>query len=68
MTREDPDFHQRFVATVEPDRILGRWDASQDFGKTWMTSNDGTELGSRVPEPGDQGGLRNVWLVDLAEP
>jgi len=33
--REDPDFHQRFVATVSPDRIDGRWDASDDGGTTW---------------------------------
>ena len=37
MAREDPDFHQRLVATVEPDRIVSRADASEDFGKTWRT-------------------------------
>ena len=31
MSREDPDFHQRFEATVELDRIVGHWDASEDF-------------------------------------
>jgi hypothetical protein len=35
MTREDPDMHQRFIAEVEADRILGRWEASEDQGKTW---------------------------------
>jgi hypothetical protein len=35
LTREDPDFHQRFVADVEKDRILGRWEASEDAGRTW---------------------------------
>jgi hypothetical protein len=35
MSREDPDMHQRFVADVEQDRILGRWEASEDQGKTW---------------------------------
>jgi hypothetical protein len=30
MVREDPDFHQRFVATVTSDRIEGRWDAFED--------------------------------------
>jgi hypothetical protein len=30
MLREDPDFHQRFIATVEPDRLLGRWEMSED--------------------------------------
>jgi hypothetical protein len=35
LTREDPDFHQRFIATVADDRIEGRWEASEDFGKTW---------------------------------
>jgi hypothetical protein len=35
MTRADPDFHQRFIADVETDRILGRWEASEDTGETW---------------------------------
>jgi hypothetical protein len=35
MTREDPDMHQRFIADVETDRILGRWEASEDRGTTW---------------------------------
>lgn len=40
MLREDPDFHQRFVATVDGDRILGRWDASEDEGATWRKDFD----------------------------
>src|SRR5690606_23136445 len=35
MSREDPDFHQRFIADVEANRIRGRWEASEDEGKTW---------------------------------
>lgn len=35
MLREDPDFHQRLVATVEHDRISARADASEDGGQTW---------------------------------
>src|SRR5947209_17355793 len=30
LVREDPDFHQRFIGKVEPDRIIGRWEASED--------------------------------------
>jgi hypothetical protein len=40
LAREDPDFHQRFVATVEQDRIHGRWDASEDAGQTWRKDFD----------------------------
>jgi hypothetical protein len=40
MTREDPDMHQRFIAEVETDRILGRWEASEDQGKTWRKDFD----------------------------
>ncbi len=40
MLREDPDFHQRFVATVTGDRIDGRWDASEDQGATWRKDFD----------------------------
>jgi hypothetical protein len=40
LVREDPDFHQRFIATVEPDRIVGRWEASEDFGTTWRKDFD----------------------------
>ncbi|WP_051325321.1 hypothetical protein [Glycomyces tenuis] len=40
LSREDPDFHQRFVADVEPDRIAGRWEASEDEGATWRKDFD----------------------------
>jgi hypothetical protein len=40
LTREDPDFHQRFIAEVEKDRILGRWEASEDQGQTWRKDFD----------------------------
>jgi hypothetical protein len=40
MSREDPDMHQRFIADVEKDRILGRWEASEDEGKTWRKDFD----------------------------
>ena len=40
LLREDPDFHQRFVAVVEPDRIAGRWEASEDEGQTWRKDFD----------------------------
>lgn len=40
MSREDPDFHQRFVADVEQDRIAGRWEASEDQGRTWRKDFD----------------------------
>lgn len=40
LSREDPDFHQRFVGEVEANRILGAWDASEDSGKTWHKDFD----------------------------
>lgn len=40
MSRDDPDFHQRFVATIGPDRIDGRWEASEDEGITWRKDFD----------------------------
>jgi hypothetical protein len=40
LVREDPDFHQRFIATVEGDRIVGRWEASEDFGTSWRKDFD----------------------------
>ena len=40
LTREDPDMFQRFVAEVAGDRILGRWEASDDQGSTWRTDFD----------------------------
>jgi hypothetical protein len=38
--REDPDFHQRFVAHVSADRIDGRWDASEDRDASWRKDFD----------------------------
>ncbi|RRR98546.1 hypothetical protein [Glycomyces terrestris] len=38
--RKDPDFHQRFIAEIGPDRILGRWEASEDRGATWRKDFD----------------------------
>ncbi|MBB4910749.1 hypothetical protein [Actinophytocola algeriensis] len=40
LSREDPDMCQRFVAEVAPDRIAGRWEASEDRGSTWRTDFD----------------------------
>jgi hypothetical protein len=40
MAREDPDLHQRFIADVDKDRIVGRWEASEDAGKTWRKDFD----------------------------
>jgi hypothetical protein len=40
LTREDPDMYQRFVADVGPDRIAGRWEASEDQGATWRKDFD----------------------------
>jgi hypothetical protein len=40
MSRADPDFHQRFIADVQKDRILGRWEASKDAGRTWRKDFD----------------------------
>jgi hypothetical protein len=39
-TREDPDFHQRFIAEVGQDRVVGRWEASEDAGRTWRKDFD----------------------------
>ena len=39
-SRQDPDFHQRFVSTVTDDRIEGRCDASEDGGVTWRKDFD----------------------------
>ena len=38
--REDPDMFQRFIAAVAPDRITGRWEASDDQGLTWRKDFD----------------------------
>lgn len=40
LVREDPDFHQRFEAELEDDRIVGAWEASEDEGTTWRTDFD----------------------------
>lgn len=40
LTREDPDFYQRFVADIEPGRITGRWEASEDESRTWRKDFD----------------------------
>ena len=40
LEREDPDMFQRFVADVEADRIVGRWEASDDRGATWRKDFD----------------------------
>jgi hypothetical protein len=40
MWREDSDMHQRFAATVTPDRLTGHWDASDDEGATWRKDFD----------------------------
>ena len=40
LAREDPDFHQRFIGEVEPGRITGRWEASDDDGRTWRKDFD----------------------------
>lgn len=40
LIREDPDFHQRFIATVGADRIDGRWEMSEDAGATWRKDFD----------------------------
>jgi hypothetical protein len=42
MTREDPDMHQRFISDVETDRVVGRWEASEDQGRTWRKDYDVT--------------------------
>ena len=40
LQREDPDFHQRIVAAVAPDRITARAEASEDAGRTWRKDFD----------------------------
>ena len=40
LLREDPDFHQRIVMRIEPDRIDMRADASEDAGLTWRKDLD----------------------------
>jgi hypothetical protein len=58
LSREDPDMFQRFVADVRPDRIAGRWEASDDRGSAWRTDFDlvfervaqGEPAGSSAPD------------------
>jgi hypothetical protein len=40
LLRQDSDFHQRFEAQISEDRIEGRWEASEDEGKTWRKDFD----------------------------
>ena len=40
MSREDPDFHQRLLARVEGNRMIGEADASEDAGVTWRKDFD----------------------------
>jgi hypothetical protein len=40
LLREDPDFYQRIVMRVQPDRIDLRADASEDLGQTWRKDLD----------------------------
>ena len=40
MSRTDPDFHQRLLARVEGDRMVGQTDASDDQGVTWRKDFD----------------------------
>jgi hypothetical protein len=49
LDRKDPDFHQRFIASVGPHRIVGRWEASEDLGATWRKDFD--LIFDRKPSP-----------------
>lgn len=40
MSRADPDFHQKILARVEGDRMVGETDASDDDGATWRKDFD----------------------------
>jgi len=40
LSREDPDMFQRFIADMGPQRIAGRWEASEDHGNTWRKDFD----------------------------
>jgi len=53
LSREDPDMFQRFVAEVGDDRIVGRWEASDDRGSTWRKDFD--LLFERVDSPSSTG-------------
>jgi hypothetical protein len=46
LLREDPDFHQRIVIRIDPDRLDLRADASEDSGQTWRK---GPRLHLRAP-------------------
>ncbi len=40
LLREDPDFHQRLVIRIGPDRLDWSAEASEDAGRTWRTDLD----------------------------
>jgi len=40
MSRTDPDFHQRLLASIEGGRMVGEADASDDRGDTWRKDFD----------------------------
>ena len=40
LLREDPDFYQRLVFRIKPDRLEMRADASDDAGRTWRKDLD----------------------------
>jgi len=40
MSRTDPDMHQRLLARVDGDRMIGQTDASEDQGATWRKDFD----------------------------
>lgn len=40
MSRSDPDFHQRLLARIEGNRMVGQTDASDDRGDTWRKDFD----------------------------
>lgn len=40
LLREDADFHQRFNARIDGDRITASWDASEDEGENWRKDFD----------------------------
>jgi hypothetical protein len=50
LLREDPDMFQRFTASVGPDHIIGKWEASDDRGATWRKDFD--LVFERVDQPG----------------
>jgi hypothetical protein len=40
MSRTDPDMHQRLLARIEGDRMIGHTDMSEDQGATWRKDFD----------------------------